>query len=116
MESNSSLRKVPGLGHAEKGGRNDTQYFTSAMKTLLIAGFVAAYNPPEYDVYLFTRGGGPAKKRRRAKNMDMNAFTGGSAELRAPKPFPITRLTAIMDYLAPFDGSAPGRNLDHFYK
>ncbi|KAJ1744193.1 hypothetical protein LPJ68_000253 [Coemansia sp. RSA 1086] len=76
---------------AESGDGLDLPYYT---KFLLIAAFLASYNPSRLDAQYFSRGKTQAKRRAKAVAQDA---TGGKdrQQLLGPKSFNIERMLAI---------------------
>lgn len=66
-------------------------YYT---KFLLIAGFLASYNPSRLDVQYFAKGP-EARKKRRRKNNDAGLGSRDRQQLLGPKAFAIERMLAI---------------------
>ncbi|KAI9505323.1 hypothetical protein GGI25_003647 [Coemansia spiralis] len=76
---------------AEDAETLDLPYYT---KFLLIAAFLASYNPARLDAQYFSRSKGPSKRRKGAKADDA---LGGKdrQQLLGPKAFAIERMLAI---------------------
>ncbi|KAJ3292378.1 Origin recognition complex subunit 5 [Borealophlyctis nickersoniae] len=72
----------------------DLPYYT---KFLLIASFLASYNPPRLDVRFFSRGGEERKKRKGGRGKVPKSEGGGKMrqQLLGPKAFPVERMLAI---------------------
>ncbi|CAO3689470.1 unnamed protein product [Umbelopsis vinacea] len=75
-------------------GDFDLPYYT---KFLLIASYLASYNPPRFDVRYFAKAGEEKRKRRRGIQKPMSDKTGGKMrqQLLGPKAFPVERMLAI---------------------
>ncbi|ORY78676.1 origin recognition complex subunit 5 C-terminus-domain-containing protein [Protomyces lactucae-debilis] len=67
---------------------------------LLVAAFLASYNPVRTDVMFFSKGRGPAKKRRAAVGKHAKAEQLPQKVL-GPKGFPIERMIAIYHAISP---------------
>ncbi|KAJ2805082.1 hypothetical protein H4R20_002236, partial [Coemansia guatemalensis] len=76
---------------AENNEGLDLPYYT---KFLLIAAFLASYNPSRLDAQYFSRGKGPTKRRTKVLTQDS---LGGKdrQQLLGPKAFAIERMLAI---------------------
>ncbi|KAI8393755.1 origin recognition complex subunit 5 C-terminus-domain-containing protein [Radiomyces spectabilis] len=85
------------LQNSRNGNRADFDlpYYT---KFLLLASYLASYNPPKFDVRYFSR---TAEERRKKKGGGVRKGTvdklGGKMrqQLLGPKPFPVERMLAI---------------------
>ncbi|KAI9599073.1 origin recognition complex subunit 5 [Syncephalis fuscata] len=64
-------------------------------KFLLIASFLASYNPPRMDTRYFTRHGDQDDRRKRRKNAPISKAKVTRQQLLGPKVFPIERMLAI---------------------
>ncbi|KAJ3041163.1 Origin recognition complex subunit 5 [Rhizophlyctis rosea] len=67
-------------------------------KFLLIAAFLASYNPPRLDLRYFSRGGGDEKRKRKGGRGKVGKAEGGGKmrqQLLGPKAFPLERMLAI---------------------
>jgi origin recognition complex subunit 5 len=71
-----------------------------SMRYLLIAAFLASYNPVKTDVMFFSKGHGLAKKRRAASSKHAKAEQLPQRIL-GPKGFPIERMVAIYQAILP---------------
>ncbi|KAJ2762933.1 hypothetical protein IWQ56_004945, partial [Coemansia nantahalensis] len=79
---------------SDGGDALDLPYYT---KFLLVAAFLASYNPARLDAQYFSRGKGQAKRRRRGQQRAAPDSTGGDnrQQLLGPKSFGIERMLAI---------------------
>ena len=75
---------------------------------LLIAAYLASYNPPRADSALFTHAAESRRRRRNTRKQPTNPSTPSKAahrkpprHLLAPSPFPLDRLLAIAHAVAP---------------
>jgi len=75
-------------------GDFDLPYYT---KFLLIASYLASYNPPRFDVRYFAKAGEEKRKRRKGIQKPVSDKTGGKMrqQLLGPKAFPVERMLAI---------------------
>jgi origin recognition complex subunit 5 len=70
-------------------------------KWLVIAGFLASYNPKKYDSRYFTRGG--EGKSRVGKKGGANNGSNSRSQLCGPKDFDVPRMLGIFHYIMPDD-------------
>jgi hypothetical protein len=85
--------------------RKDTKWLSQTEKLVLLAGYLAAHNPPNQDKVIFrtvAQHAAPAGRRKTATTM---AFRKGklnadSINVRAPVPFNIPRLLNIYRYVS----------------
>ncbi|KAJ2961192.1 hypothetical protein NQZ79_g3495 [Umbelopsis isabellina] len=75
-------------------GDFDLPYYT---KFLLIASYLASYNPPRFDVRYFAKAGEEKRKRKRGIIKPVHDKSGGKMrqQLLGPKAFPVERMLAI---------------------
>ncbi|KAG2173143.1 hypothetical protein INT43_004516 [Umbelopsis isabellina] len=75
-------------------GDFDLPYYT---KFLLIASYLASYNPPRFDVRYFAKVGEEKRKRKRGIQKPVHDKSGGKMrqQLLGPKAFPVERMLAI---------------------
>lgn len=90
----SELLQAKTDNHSFKDSRMELPYFT---KFLLIASFLASYNPPRFDTRFFARNEertkkkGGATRKMKAENLGSNM----RQQLVGPKSFPVERMLAI---------------------
>ncbi|KAF7726968.1 Origin recognition complex subunit 5 [Apophysomyces ossiformis] len=100
LEEMEDIEKKPGpfLKHTRESSRVDFDlpYFT---KFLLIASYLASYNPPRFDVRYFSKTAEQRKKKKGGgtRNSRVDAQGGGKMrqQLLGPKAFPVERMLAI---------------------
>ncbi|KAJ2786680.1 hypothetical protein GGI15_001308 [Coemansia interrupta] len=81
------------LADGSGSGIMDLPYYT---KFLLVAGYLASYNPSRLDMQYFARGKDPSAKGRKRKRQADDALGGQKRQqLLGPKAFAIERLLAI---------------------
>ncbi|KAI8575916.1 hypothetical protein K450DRAFT_259376 [Umbelopsis ramanniana AG] len=75
-------------------GDFDLPYYT---KFLLIASYLASYNPPRFDVRYFAKVADEKKKKKRGIHKSASDKSGGKMrqQLLGPKAFPVERMLAI---------------------
>ena len=83
-----------------KEAAESVKWLSKTAKLVLIAGYLAAHNPPSQDkVLLKTVAGNPANKKRAATAYKKARLDADSITIRAPVPFNLNRLLAIFRYI-----------------
>jgi hypothetical protein len=85
--------------------RQGTRWLSKTEKQVLLAGYLAAHNPPNCDKIIFRTIGSHGGPVGRKKTISSNAFRRGklnadSINVRAPVPFILHRLLTIYRYLS----------------
>ena len=76
------------------------KWLSRSAKQVLIAGYLAAHNPPGQDKMLLkTVAGKPGNKKRAASAFKKARLDADTITIRAPVPFPIHRLLAIYRFI-----------------
>ena len=84
--------------------KRETKWLSQIEKLILLAGYLAAHNPPNQDKVLFRTVGQQSAPAGRKKAASTNAFKRGklnadAIHVRAPVPFNLDRLLCIFRYL-----------------
>ncbi|KAI9248261.1 origin recognition complex subunit 5 C-terminus-domain-containing protein [Phascolomyces articulosus] len=81
---------------AREKGEFDLPYYT---KFLLLASYLASYNPARYDVRYFSKSGEARTRKKGGGTRKSKADQGGGGKMRpqllGPKAFPVERMLAI---------------------